>query len=77
MSTTENLLLGFGALVIGVVVLCISIYDPTRVLERIFSVYAQSILGQSWVLGITVPIGLFVGSAWVMKTDVFSIHKYT
>ena len=37
------------------------------ILERIFPFYAQSILGQSWVLGITVPIGLFVGSALITK----------
>ena len=46
------------------------------VLERIFPLYAQSILGQSWVLGVIVLVGLFVGSAWVMKTDAFDTQIY-
>ena len=29
-------------------------------LERVFPVYAQSVLDQSWVLGIVVSTGLFV-----------------
>ena len=45
-------------------------------MERIFPLYAQGILGQSWVLGVIVLVGLFVGSAWVMKTDAFDTQIY-
>ena len=43
------------------------------ILERIFPFYAQSILGQSWVLGVIVLVGLFVGSTWVICCSLSSI----
>ena len=40
------------------------------ILERIFPLYAQGILGQSWVLGVIVLVGLFVGSALIIKKQI-------